>query len=427
MTHPGCVYGSCSEPWQCVCDVNWGGLLCDKDLNTCGNHQPCQNGGTCSNTEPNEYQCECQEGFRGRNCDIAVRQCDLSPCGRGATCQESPEGFRCLCPPGWMGRTCQLDTNECEVGICVNARSCRNLIGGYLCDCLPGWSGPNCDIRNSSCHGLCLSGGRCKDLASGSKCICLSGFTGKYCQTVASACDSTPCLNGGQCVEGDEQGPICNCLPGYSGSFCEVMLDLCNPNPCQQGVPCRTFEGRYMCACPDGFYTNKCLSVIEPCIGQHCPGAVSDTVRGGGLSFYMVLVGVSALVTVCCCAACAFLLSHLHRRRKRKQTQGAPQAPEAINNQREFVTLIRNVERPFPLLPPPPPPTSASSHRHDPPSRCRHEEIELTLPPPSPAPSRASPAAEAGRPQTRHLQPGAGEAQPISTTQITTRSWRPDF
>lgn len=40
------------------------------DLNYCGNHQPCKNGGTCTNTEPNEYQCDCQDGFRGRNCDI---------------------------------------------------------------------------------------------------------------------------------------------------------------------------------------------------------------------------------------------------------------------------------------------------------------------------------------------------------------------
>lgn len=38
----------------------------------------------------------------------AVRQCDRSPCGRGATCQETPGGYRCLCPPGWTGRTCQL-------------------------------------------------------------------------------------------------------------------------------------------------------------------------------------------------------------------------------------------------------------------------------------------------------------------------------
>ncbi|XP_069390006.1 protein jagged-1b [Paralichthys olivaceus] len=420
VTFPGCVYGSCTEPWQCVCDVNWGGLLCDKDLNYCGTHQPCKNGGTCTNTEPNEYKCECQDGFRGRNCDIvehaclsspcmngatcvedqtgfscictdswtgntctdAVRQCNRSPCGRGATCEEAPGGYRCLCPPGWTGRTCQLDTNECEINICVHARSCRNLIGGYLCDCLPGWTGPNCDIRNSSCQGLCLNGGRCEDQVSGSRCWCLPGFLGKYCQNGPSPCLSAPCLHGGQCVERD--GKIaCNCPMGFSGTLCEVALDLCNPNPCQQGVPCHITEGRYMCACPEGYYGNECKSLKNPCTGQHCPGAMSDTPHG--ISFYMILVCVLALVTVCGCAACAFILSHLHR--KRKKQQAVPQE-EGINNQREFVNLIRNVDRPVPLLPPAAPLTQPLAPA--PVSRC-YEEIELTLPP-SPAPSHPSPA-----------------------------------
>lgn len=30
MPHPGCVHGTCVEPWQCLCDTNWGGHLCDK-------------------------------------------------------------------------------------------------------------------------------------------------------------------------------------------------------------------------------------------------------------------------------------------------------------------------------------------------------------------------------------------------------------
>ncbi|XP_068601845.1 protein jagged-1b [Brachionichthys hirsutus] len=301
VTFPGCVYGSCAEPWQCVCDVNWGGLLCDKDLNYCGTHRPCKNGGTCTNTEPDEYQCECQEGFRGRSCDLvehaclsspcsngascveiptgfscvcadgwtghtcadAVSMCDRSPCGRGATCREATGGFRCLCPPGWTGRTCQLDTNECEMAICVHARSCRNLIGGYLCDCLPEWTGPNCSIS-----------------------------------------------------------------------------------------------------------------------------AMSDTTHSG-VSFYIILVGILALVTVCGCVACTFIL-HLHHKRK-KQQQAIPQE-EGINNQREFVNLIRNVDRPVPAMPPaaplmhPPAPAPAPALV----SRC-YEEIELTLPP-SPAPSQNSPA-----------------------------------
>ncbi|XP_030599717.1 protein jagged-1b [Archocentrus centrarchus] len=422
VTFPGCVYGSCTEPWQCVCDVNWGGLLCDKDLNYCGTHQPCKNSGTCTNTEPNEYQCECQEGFRGRNCDIvehaclsspcmneatcvedqtgfscicsegwtghtctdAVKHCDRSPCGHGATCEEAPGSYRCLCPPGWTGRTCQLDNNECELNICSHARSCRNLIGSYLCDCLPGWTGPNCDIRNSSCQGLCLNGGRCEDQVSGSRCVCPPGFSGKYCQNRQSPCDSAPCLHGGQCVEKDERTIACNCPTGYSGTFCEIVLDLCNPNPCQQGVQCHIIEGRHMCVCPDGYYGDECSSLKNPCVGHHCPGPMSGSTHGG-LSFYMILVGVLALLAVCGCAACAFILSHLHR--KRKKQQAVPQE-DGINNQREFVNLIRNVDRPVPQLPTTVPLTNAPAPA--PVSRC-YEEIELTLPP-SPAPSHPSPA-----------------------------------
>ncbi|XP_061916268.1 protein jagged-2 isoform X2 [Entelurus aequoreus] len=426
VTFPGCVYGSCGEPWQCVCDVNWGGLLCDKDLNYCGTHQPCKNAGTCTNTEPNEYQCECQEGFKGRNCEVvehacmsspcingatcvenptgfscicadgwtgltcadAVKRCDRSPCGRGATCQEAPGGYRCLCPPGWSGRTCQLDTDECERNICIHARSCRNLIGGYLCDCLPEWAGPNCDIRNGSCQGWCLNGGRCEDQILGPRCSCPSGFSGRRCQIQHDPCDSDPCLHGGRCVGKDEWTTTCDCPFGYSGIFCEVALDLCNPNPCQQGAPCHSVDGSYMCACPEGYYGNECLSLKNPCFGPHC--AMLDTTPGS-LGFYVVLAGVSALVVLCVCATCAFILAHVRHKRKKQRTV----PPEdGINNQREFVTLIRNVERPpipVPLVLSSAPltETAARASATDATAPLRYEEIELTIPHPSPAPKTA--------------------------------------
>lgn len=64
---PSAVYWAVNSTpkWQ-----NFVTFQMPPDLNYCGTHQPCKNGGTCTNTEPNEYQCECQEGFRGRNCDI---------------------------------------------------------------------------------------------------------------------------------------------------------------------------------------------------------------------------------------------------------------------------------------------------------------------------------------------------------------------
>lgn len=32
VVYPGCVHGTCNSPWQCNCERNWGGLLCDKGM-----------------------------------------------------------------------------------------------------------------------------------------------------------------------------------------------------------------------------------------------------------------------------------------------------------------------------------------------------------------------------------------------------------
>lgn len=103
------------------------------------------------------------------------------------------------------------------------------------------------------------------------------------------------------------------------------------------------------------------------------------------ISFYIILVGTVALAAVCGCAGCIFVISHFHR--KRKKQQAVPQE-EGINNQREIVNLIRNVDRPMPIQPPAP--SLAHTPAPAPVPRC-YEEIELTLPP-SPAPSHPSPA-----------------------------------
>ncbi|KAL2096473.1 hypothetical protein ACEWY4_008621 [Coilia grayii] len=327
----------------------------------------------------------------------AVLKCESSPCGRGATCQDSPEGFQCLCPPGWTGRTCQLDTNECDLGVCVNARSCRNLIGGYLCDCLQGWSGPNCDTRNATCLGACQNGGRCEESQSAWHCVCPPRFTGKHCQTARRACESAPCLHGGKCMEQESgQGFSCICPGGHTGSRCEVQLDPCYPNPCQHGHECHRADGSYVCFCPTG-----CTSLSGAC--QHCEaGSVLDLSQRS-FATSMVLVGVFALALAAGCTACAVLLSRFQRRHQRKQAGGGVGSASLhegtpINNQRDFCVPIRNVERVtsgggVPLL-----------HGHAvvmgaggggggglPQHCCVAEEIELTLPP-SPAPSSHHPS-----------------------------------
>lgn len=126
------------------------GVLRCADLNYCGTNRPCKNGGTCMNTEPDEYNCACPDGYSGKNCEIgkslnrtrresglprnvqskvlrnwikpmedvrlillfssfsspAEHACVSNPCANGGTCHEVPSGFECHCPAGWSGPTC---------------------------------------------------------------------------------------------------------------------------------------------------------------------------------------------------------------------------------------------------------------------------------------------------------------------------------
>ncbi|XP_016388777.1 protein jagged-2 [Sinocyclocheilus rhinocerous] len=315
LLYPGCVHGTCVKPWTCTCEKNWGGLLCDKDLNYCGTHKPCVNGGTCLNTEPDEYFCSCPEGYSGKNCQIAEHACMSNPCANGGTCHELASGFECQCPPGWngptcakdkdecmsnpcahggtcfdlengfeclclpqwTGKTCQIDVNECTRRPCLNAYACKNLIGGYHCNCYPGWAGPNCNINFNSCYGQCQNGGTCQDGRHGYVCQCQPGFMGRHCEVQQSRCASSPCQNGGRC-RSLATGYECECLYGYTGTNCELQVDLCSPNPCQNKGQCHSMQGDFYCACADEYEGKTCSQLRDHCKISTCQVIDSCTI-----------------------------------------------------------------------------------------------------------------------------------------------------
>ncbi|XP_035263180.1 protein jagged-1a isoform X3 [Anguilla anguilla] len=315
ISHPGCVHGTCEEPWQCLCDTNWGGQLCNKDLNYCGTRQPCLNGGTCSNTGPDKYQCSCPEGYSGVTCEraehaclsdpcsnggrcvetsqgfecqcapgwtgpscaINLDDCDPNPCSHAGTCQDQVNGFKCSCPPQWTGRTCLIDANECEGRPCVNANSCRNLIGGYFCDCMPGWTGQNCDININECQGQCQNGGTCRDLVNGYRCACAPGFAGEHCERDVDECASGPCLNDGRCLD-QVNGFQCLCLAGFSGNLCQLDIDYCEPSPCQNTAQCFNLDTDYFCKCPEDYEGKNCSHLKDHCRTTPCQVIDSCTV-----------------------------------------------------------------------------------------------------------------------------------------------------
>ncbi|CAH0728713.1 unnamed protein product, partial [Brenthis ino] len=303
--YPGCKHGYCNgSSWDCTCDTNWGGILCDQDLNYCGTHEPCQHGGTCENTAPDQYLCTCAEGFSGvdcervdnpcapqpcahgacslaaapagfacacergwtgARCDADVDDCASAPCRNGALCRDRLDAFQCECASGWAGPTCSEDINECAensaaegaLGPCVNAAACNNTAGGYACTCLAGWTGRDCELNVDDCTGQCLNGATCIDLVDDFHCACAAGYAGRTCARDVDDCASRPCRNGGECVDLLD-AYRCICPVGFSGTDCEDDRDHCAGSPCANGAPCYTAQSDYYCHCAPGWTGKNC-------------------------------------------------------------------------------------------------------------------------------------------------------------------------
>ncbi|KAI2651913.1 Protein jagged-2 [Labeo rohita] len=338
LPYPGCLHGTCVVPWQCTCEKNWGGLLCDKDLNYCGTHHPCANGGTCMNSEPDEYNCACPEGYSGKNCEIAEHACVSNPCANGGTCHEVPTGFECQCPPGWEGPTCAKDMDECASSPCAQGGTCIDLENGFECVCPPQWVGKTCQIEfqasrlfnglngggvtqrdlrflcpypatlhfpspplqspnlpivyeisqlflsltftdANECMGKpCVNAHSCKNMIGGYHCDCFQGWAGQNCDINLNGCHGQ-CQNGATCKELVHGGYHCQCPPGFVGLHCEVSRNKCASGPCQNGGRCHVILDSFVCECPPNYAGMLCevesLSHPNPCEPNPCQNKAS--------------------------------------------------------------------------------------------------------------------------------------------------------
>eukprot|EP01048_Picozoa_sp_COSAG05_P005137 COSAG05_NODE_297_length_11939_cov_17.362753_10_plen_349_part_00 len=113
----------------------------------------------------------------------------------------------------------------------------------------------------------CHHGGECEilDGASGQfQCRCPAGKVGTHCEVNLETCNSNPCQNDAECVDGANRF-VCICAAGFSGSLCDEdqlaeELSRCEHLNCLHGGECHPegHTGRVLCECPIGYSGDRC-------------------------------------------------------------------------------------------------------------------------------------------------------------------------
>ncbi|XP_048750866.2 fibropellin-1-like [Ostrea edulis] len=255
--------------------------------NTPCNPNPCQNSGTCDESNPPEgtkYVCSCTSGFSGDRCEVSqTDHCANSPCKNGGTCTSGSTTFTCQCDgTGYTGDTCEesISTNPCDQHQCLNGATCQadnTKPDGYRCDCDTGYTGDKCQAIDYCANSPCKNGGTCTSGSTTFTCQCDStGYTGDTCEESISTnpCDQHQCLNGATCQADNTKpdGYRCDCDTGYTGDKCQA-IDYCANSPCKNGGTCTSGSTTFTCQCDSTGYTgDTCEESIStnPCDQHQC-------------------------------------------------------------------------------------------------------------------------------------------------------------
>ncbi|OWF51465.1 sushi, von Willebrand factor type A, EGF and pentraxin domain-containing protein 1-like [Mizuhopecten yessoensis] len=163
-----------------------------------------------------------------------VNECDSSPCFRG-NCTDDYNSYQCKCEVGFTGNDCDVDLDDCEMNSCQNNATCQDSVNNYTCQCLPNFTGALCEIA--------MVDGDWNEYSNWTEC---SVTCGNGTQIRFRACDNPAPDNGGAECFGDsnetkvceqESCPVCGELvPPINGSLkcindgvdnvCELECDV---------------------------------------------------------------------------------------------------------------------------------------------------------------------------------------------------------
>ncbi|RLU26420.1 hypothetical protein DMN91_000214 [Ooceraea biroi] len=215
----------------CECNKYHVGSKCEKFKDPCGS-SPCLNEGVCKvRQHPNNsitYECTCKSSYMGVNCEIYVDECFSNPCQNDGQCVSTESDFICNCKDGFEGQFCEIPMDHCELMPCEEGSTCRTVNGTWRCFCKPGFLGRHCNLLPCDwlpCHAnsICVNIKEENATRKSYRCECPEGYKGEDCAAKINYCDSSPCLNNGNCIN-HVHNYTCDCHIPFTGRNCEVEL-----------------------------------------------------------------------------------------------------------------------------------------------------------------------------------------------------------
>lgn len=148
--------------------------------------------------------------------------------------------------------------------------------------------GKHCQSDIDECNSTpCLNGGTCIDQPNGYHCNCTEQWMGSNCERVFDICETKPCSNNGTCTTASNKHDFtCICAKGteeklyefflsciflgFEGPLCNMNIDECEDVVCPKGHICEDLVGGYDCRCPPGYGGEDCSILTDPCAQKPC-------------------------------------------------------------------------------------------------------------------------------------------------------------